>query len=97
MYVTVPFLLCFILYLRALFKYKSPGAHSEGPIHGGAIFGILRFVTIPSIALQTCVACILLGHYNSPDLVVILRMTKLFAAFTFPIMQFVSPQKNWRS
>ena len=26
-YVTVPFLLCFILYLRAISKYKPPGAY----------------------------------------------------------------------
>ena len=52
LYVTVPFLLCFILYLRALSKYKPPGAYIrrgdltegflryefEGLIHGGAYF-----------------------------------------------------------
>ena len=48
LYVTVPFLLCFILYLRALSKYKPPGAYirrgdlTEGFLRyefGGLIFG----------------------------------------------------------
>ena len=56
----------FYFVFEGTFQVQAPGgSYSEGPIHGGAIFGILRFVTIPSIALQTCVACILLGHYNS--------------------------------
>ena len=55
-----PFLLCFILYLRALSKYKPPGAYirrgdlTEGfwvttltDLHlEGLIFGILRFVYV---------------------------------------------------
>ena len=58
-YVTVPFLLCFILYLRAISKHKPPGAYnySEGRFNRGflvlrlgglhlegLIFGVLRYV-----------------------------------------------------
>ena len=48
MCVTVPFLLCFILYLRAISKYKPPGAYiwrgnlTEGFLRyefGGLLFG----------------------------------------------------------
>ena len=60
-YVTVPFLLCFILYLRALSKYKLPGAYIrrcdltkgflryefEGLIFGGAYFR--NFMVFPPI------------------------------------------------
>ena len=43
--VTVSFLLCFILYLRAISNYKPPGAYirrsdaTEGYEFGGLIFG----------------------------------------------------------
>ena len=47
------FVLCFSLYLRAIFKYKPPGGlylkgdlkggFAGGLIHGGAYFGILRY------------------------------------------------------
>ena len=58
-YVTVPFLLCFIFYLRAISKYKPPGAYNysegrfnrgflvlrRGGLHlEGLIFGVLRYV-----------------------------------------------------
>ena len=39
--VTVSFLPCFILYLKAISKYKAPGLYSEGRFNGG-IFA-LRF------------------------------------------------------
>ena len=59
LYVTVPFLTCFILYFRALSKYKPPGAYirrgdlTEGfwvtSLRGlymeGLIFRILRYYT----------------------------------------------------
>ena len=40
LYVTVPFLLCFILYLRALSKYKPPGAYIR---RGDLTEGFLRY------------------------------------------------------
>ena len=55
LYVTVPFLLCFILCLRALSKYKPPRAYirggdfTEGFLRyefEGLIFGISRYLNI---------------------------------------------------
>ena len=40
LYITVPFLLCFILYLRALSKYKPPGAYIR---RGDLTEGFLRY------------------------------------------------------
>ena len=40
LYITVPFLLCFILYLRALSKYKPPGAYIW---RGDLTEGFLRY------------------------------------------------------
>ena len=57
-YVTVQFLLCFILDLRTISEYRPPGVDLEarfvgfffggggGLMHGEVIFGILRYILI---------------------------------------------------
>ena len=54
-YVTVQFLLCFILYLRALSKYKPPGAYirsPEGDLTEGFCVTSLRGLYLEGLVFQ---------------------------------------------